>query len=129
LIVAFKQLAGVIFAVIFMSIVGAIYVSYSRGSAKSEFERKAQDLAGQIDVLASKDVGTKEQFEINVPPDCELRFWDNSVVAVVDGNPENHNVRVRVGMKVGENIIHLIITTGKVTLTLERVENGVTISG
>jgi len=127
--VAFKQLAGVIFAVIFMSIVGAIYVSYSRGSAKSDFERKAQELAERIDILAGKDLGTKEFFDINVPPDCELRFEDNSVVAVVDGNPENHNVGVKVGVKVGENIIDLTITNGKVTLTLERVENGVMISG
>ena len=119
--VAFKQLAGVIFAVIFMSIVGAIYVSYSRGSAKSDFERKAQELAERIDILAGKDLGTKEFFDINVPPDCELQFEDNSVVAVVDGNPENHNVRVKV--------VGSAITNGKVTLTLERVENGVMVSG
>jgi hypothetical protein len=127
--VAFKQLAGVIFAIIFLSITGAIYVSYNRNSATSDFRRKAQDLADRIDILAGKDVGTKEFFGINVPPDCELRFEDNSVIAVVDGNPENHNVGVRVGMKVGENIIDLTITNSNVTLTLERVENGVTISG
>ncbi|PIU13561.1 MAG: hypothetical protein COT21_01800, partial [Hadesarchaea archaeon CG08_land_8_20_14_0_20_51_8] len=75
--VAFKQLAGVIFAVIFMSIVGAIYVSYSRGSAKSDFERRAQGLADQIDILAGKDLGTKEFFDINVPPDCQLQFDNN----------------------------------------------------
>jgi len=120
--VAFKQLAGVIFAVIFLSIVGAIYLGYSRSSAKSEFERKAQDLAGQIDVLASKDVGTKEQFEINVPSDCELRFEDNSIVVFVDGrNTENHNI--------GVNVFGSTITGRKVMLTLERVENGVMVSG
>jgi hypothetical protein len=122
-VVAFKQLAGVIFAVIFMAIVGAIYVSYNRGSAKSDFEHKAQELAERIDILAGKDLGTKEFFDINVPPDCELRFEDNSIVAVVDGNPENYNV----GVKVTYN--GFAITDMKVTLTLERVENGVTISG
>jgi hypothetical protein len=128
-VVAFKQLAGVIFAVIFLAIVGAIYISYSRNSAKSDFERKSQELAERIDILAGKDLGTKEFFDINVPSGCELRFEDNSVVAVVDGNPENHNVMVRVGMKVGENITDLTITSRNVTLTLERVENGVMISG
>ena len=120
--VALKQLAGVIFAAMFLSIVGAIYVGYSRGSAKSEFERKAQDLAGRIDILANKDVGTKEQFEINVPPDCELRFWDRSIIVFVDGrNTENHNVVQNV---FGENI-----TNRNVTLMLERTENGVIVSG
>jgi len=119
--VAFKQLAGVIFAVIFMSIVGAIYVGYSRGSAKSEFERRAQGLADQIDILASKDVGTKELFEIDVPPGCELQFENNNIVVVVDGNPENHNVGIKV--------IGSTITNRKVTLTLERTENGVMVSG
>ncbi|MCJ7720314.1 MAG: hypothetical protein MUO36_02480 [Candidatus Hadarchaeum sp.] len=127
--VAFKQLAGVVFAVIFLSIVGAIYVSYTRNSAKADFERKAQELADIINILANKDNGTIEQFEINVPPDCELRFENNSVVAVVDGNPENHNVGVKVGEKFGENIIDLTITSRRVTLTLKRAENGVTISG
>jgi len=122
LVVAFKQLAGVVFAVIFLSIVGTIYVSYSRGSAKSDFERKAQELAERIDVLASKDVGTKEFFDINVPPDCELQFDDRSVMVFVDGrNTENHSVM--------ENVFGSAITNGMVTLTLERVENGVTISG
>ena len=127
-VVALKQLAGVIFAVIFLSIVGTIYLSYSRGSVKSDFERKAQELADRIDILAGKDVGTKEFFDINVPPDCKLRFECNSVVAIVDGNPENHNVVVKVGAKVGDNIIDLTITSRMVTLALERVKNGVTIS-
>ena len=69
-------------------------------------------------------MGTKEFFDINVPPDCELRFADNSVVAVVDGNPENHNVGVKVVVPYDS-----AITNGKVTLTLERVENGVMVSG
>ncbi len=118
--VAFKQLAGVIFAVIFLAIVGAIYVSYTRNSAKSDFERKAQELAERIDILAGKDLGTKEFFDINVPPDCELRFEDRSVMVFVDErNTENHSVM--------ENIFGSAITNGEVTLTLERVENGVTI--
>jgi hypothetical protein len=126
--VAFKQLSGVIFAAIFLSIVGAIYLGYSRGSAKSEFERRAQELAEQINILAEKDMGTKEFFTINVPADCELRFEDNSVVAIVDGNLENHGVRVKVGVKVGENIIDLKITSRNVVLTLERTKNGVSVS-
>jgi len=119
-VVAFKQLAGVIFAVIFMSIVGAIYVSYSRGSAKSDFERRAQGLADQIDILAGKDLGTKEFFDINVPPDCQLQFDNNSVV-VVDDQRKTHDVEI--------NVTGSMITNRKVTLTLERVENGVIISG
>jgi len=117
------RLAGVIFAVIFLSIVGAIYVSYTKNSAKADFESKAQELAERIDILAGKDLGTKEFFDINVPPDCELRFENNLVVAVVDGNPENHNV----GVQVCDN--RSAITNGMVTLTLERTENGVTING
>lgn len=119
--VALKQLAGVIFAAMFLSIAGAIYLSYSRGSAKSDFERRAQELAERIDILASKDAGTNEQFEINVPPGCELRFENNSVVVVVDGQTKTHNV--------GVNVTGSAITAREVTLTLERVENGVTVSG
>lgn len=119
--VALKQLAGVIFAVIFMSIAGAIYISYSRSSAKSDFERKAQELAERIDILAGKDPGTVELFEINVPSDCELRFEDNSIVVVVDGQTKTHDVLL--------NVVGSAITDRKVTLTLERTENGVTVSG
>lgn len=119
--VALKQLAGIIFAAMFLSIAGAIYLSYSRGSAKSDFERKAQELAGRIDILADKDAGTKEQFEINVPPGCELRFEDNSVVVVVDGQTKTHQV--------GVNVTGSAITAREVVLTLERVKNGVMISG
>ena len=121
MVVALKQLAGVIFAAMFLSIAGAVYLNYVRGSAKSDFEREAQNLAERIDILAGKDEGTKEFFEINVPPGCELRFEDNSVVAVVDDQTKIHNVVV--------NVVGSTITDKKVTLTLERVENGVTVSG
>ncbi len=119
--VALKQLASIIFAAMFLSIAGAIYIGYSRGSAKSEFERRAQSLAEQIDILADKDQGTIEFFQINVPPGCELRFEDNSVVVVVDGQTKTHSTRV--------NVTGPAIAAREVTLTLERVENGVTISG
>ena len=67
-------------------------------------------------------MGTKEFFGINVPPDCELQFEDRSVIVFVDErNTENHSVI--------ENVFGSTITNGMVTLTLERVENGVTISG
>jgi hypothetical protein len=75
--------------------------------------------------LANKDNGTIEQFEINVPPYCKLQFEDRSVVVFVDGrNTENHNVGVKVRTFDGSPI-----TNGKVTLTLKRTEDEVTING
>jgi hypothetical protein len=120
-LVAFKQLAGVIFAVIFMSIVGAIYVGYSRGSAKSNFEHDAENLAQQIRLLADQSENTTWIFNIDVPADCELQFENKSVVAIVDNVHKYHDV--------GINVDGPTISGRRVGLTLRRTENGVTIIG
>jgi hypothetical protein len=120
-VVALKQLAGVIFAAMFLSIVGAIYLSYSRGSAKSNFERDAESLAQQIRLLVDHSENTTWIFNIDVPADCKLQFENKSVVAIVDNVHKYHDV--------GISVDGPTISGRRVGLTLQRTENGVTISG
>jgi hypothetical protein len=120
-VVAFKQLAGVVFAVIFLSIVGTIYVSYSRGSAKSDFERDAESLAQQIRLLVDYSENTTWIFNIDVPADCELQFENKSVVAIIDNVHKYHDV--------GISVVGPTISGRKIGLTLERRENEVRVSG
>jgi hypothetical protein len=122
--VAFKQLAGVIFAVMFLAIVGAIYISYSRNSAKSDFERDSESLAQQIRLLVDYSENTTWIFNIDVPADCELQFENKSVVAIVDNVHKYHDVGISVDAK-----LTTPISGRKARLTLKRTENGVTING
>jgi hypothetical protein len=119
--VALKQLSGVIFAAIFLSIVGAIYLGYTRGSAKSKFERDVESLAQQIRLLADHSENTVWNFDIDVPPDCVLQFENRSVVATIDNVHKYHDV--------GISVDGPMISGRRASLTLERVENGVSVSG
>ena len=118
--VAFKMLASVIFASIFLTAVGAIYVNYGRGAELSDFERDAEELAGRIGALAKKDVGTIEFFEINVPAGCELRFQDNQVLALVEGQQKAHDAGITI---TGPEFV-----AGRITLRVERVSGGVEVN-
>ena len=118
--VALKQLAGIIFAVIFLSIVGAIYINYSRGSAKSNFEHDAESLAQQICLLADQSENTMWIFNIDVPADCGLQFDNKFVVVIVDNVYTYHDV--------GISVDGPMVSGRQVELTLRRTGNGVTIS-
>jgi len=117
----FKQIAAVVFAVLFLGIFAGIYSHYRSGSAEAAFERDAEELAQHIRLLADKDVGSQDFFDIDVPSNCQLSFEDNSVVALVNTVPKTFDAGVLV---FGDNV-----SNRKVHLTLERVENGVSVYG
>ncbi len=119
--VAFKQLAGIVFAVIFLGIFAGLYLSYREGSAEAAFERDVKGLAQRIRLLADKDIGAQEFFNINVPAGCELRFEGNAVVAVINGVPKN--------FAAGISVSGATFAAREVKLTLKRVEGGVMVSG
>jgi hypothetical protein len=118
--VALQTLASVVLAAIFLSISAGLYLQYQSGSAEANFRRQAEQLALQIDLLAYQDTGASLPFDIVVPPNCELRFEENSVVIVIRYVRENFDAGVAIGGP----------TLGGQTarLTLVRTENGVAIS-
>lgn len=117
----FKQIAAVVFAVLFLGIFAGIYSHYRSGSAEAAFERDAEGLAQRIRLLADKDVGSKDYFDIDVPSNCQLSFEDNSIIAHVNNVPKTFDAGVPVS---GDNV-----SNRKVHLTLGRVENGVSVYG
>jgi len=118
--VALRTLASVIFAAIFLSIFASLYLQYQSGSAEANFRRQAEQLAQQVNLLADQDAGASFPFDIVVPPNCELRFEENSVVIMIGGVQENFDAGIAVsGPALGGQ---------QIRLTIERAENGVMIS-
>ena len=115
-----QLLASVIFAAIFATIFASLYINYRASVELNAFERGAEDLADRIRSLAYQDEGTINQFAIVVPKNCELRFENQNVVAVIGTNTRYHDI--------GVEVIGPTITNQKVTLTLKRTEYGVVIS-
>lgn len=115
-----NYIAYVIFAVLFISIGFAIYTQYQQGAAEQEFRLKAEELAGQINEVGNMSVGSSLNFEIYVPPNCELRFMDNAVVIGIGGWSNNFPADVPVS---GPSF-----TNQKLNLKLERTDNGVDVT-
>ena len=115
-----QLLASAIFAAIFITVFASIYINYRAGAELDAFERGAEDLANRIRSLATQDAGAMDQFTLLVPKNCVLQFENQNLVAVVGSNTKYHDVGVKV--------IGPTITDQKVTLDLERTENGVVVS-
>jgi len=118
--VALRTLTSVIFAAIFLSIFASLYMQYQSGSAEANFRRRAEQLAQQMNLLAYQDVGASFSFDIVVPPNCELRFEDNSVVIVIGEVQENFDA--------GTVVSGPALSGQQIRLTIERAENGVAVS-
>ncbi len=115
-----QLLASTIFAAIFVTIFASIYINYQAGAELNEFEQGAEDLANRIRLLADQDEGAMDQFTIVVPQNCELRFENQNVVAVIGATTKYHDV--------GVEIIGPMITNQEAALELERTKNGVVIA-
>ena len=118
--VAFNQLASVILAAIFISIFAGLYINYQHGAAERDFMQSAESLAERVRTLKDRDAGTTDYFSINVPANCELRFYDNMIFATAGSWSENHDVGVAVSGPT--------LANQRVQLKLERLDNGVSVS-
>jgi hypothetical protein len=115
-----NYIAYVIFAVLFVSIAIAIYAQYQQGAAEQDFKVKAEELAGNIEQLGNMSTGSVQNFEISVPRNCELRFTDNTVFILIGSWSDNFPVGIPVSGP--------IFSDQKLSLRLERTENGVNVS-
>lgn len=113
-------MASVIFAAIFLSIFGALYLQYQSGSAEADFRRQAEQLAEQINLLSGQDPEARVLFDIVVPSNCELRFEENSVIIVIGEVQENFDA--------GAAVSGPALSGQQIRLTIERTENGVVVS-
>lgn len=119
--VAFRLLAGIIFAAIFCTMFVGMYGTYREENAKLVSRREAEELAKRIKTLADQDSGTRTFFTITVPSNCELRFENRALVVIIDKNVGTHDVGVQV---TGPSI-----SGRQAKLTLERTGEGVIVSG
>ena len=117
---ALSYIAAVIFAVFFIGVGFALYSEYQRGAAERDFVYRAGLLAERIDALGAQSSGAVDYFGISIPSNCELRFTDNVVTAVVGEHLEN--------FRVGFPVSGPTFTNQKLNLKLERTENGVDVS-
>jgi len=115
-----NYIAYVIFAVLFLSITIAMYAQYQQGAAEQEFRSKAEELSERIKALGNQSPGTVDYFDISVPNNCRLSFSDNKVIIEI-GSWDNY-FRVYIPVS-GENF-----SNRKLSLMLERTDNGVTLS-
>lgn len=116
-----RLLASVIFASIFCAMFVVLYSTYSSESAEAKFEREAGQLAELIETLADQDPGSAMQFTITVPQNCQLRFENKFVVALIREKIGRYDTSVA--------LTGPLFGSGRVKLTLERTSEGVEISG
>ncbi len=114
---ALKLLAGIVLASIFMGTFLALQMNLGKSNEIRTFKNRSQKLAEIINGLS--DPNSQKPFEITIPEDCELRFENKSVVAVISGDRESHNTDL--------NIENKILSTGTHNLQLIRTEEGVRI--
>lgn len=119
--VALRLLASVVFATIATSSFIVMLGMYRDGSSELRFSSEVEELAGVIRTLADQDRGAKVLFTITVPPNCELRFENYAIVVIIRGSTKVYQV--------GVPIFGSPIDGGRVTLVLERTDEGVKVGG
>lgn len=114
---ALKLLAGIVLASILMGTFVALQTNLGRSNEIRTFKNKSRELTEIINGLS--DPGSQKPFEITIPEDCELRFENKSVVAVISGDRESHDTDL--------NIEGETLSPGHYNLQLVRTEEGVKI--
>ena len=116
-----QLLASVIFAAIFATVFSSLYISYRAGAELDAFERGVEDLANRIRLLANQDTGAVDYFgSMNIPKNCELRFQDKNVIAVVRGSQKSYSTGITVSGPT--------LSGWSGQLKLERMENNIKVS-
>jgi hypothetical protein len=119
--VAIKFLGMIIFAALFLAISASLFTVYQGSRAEQAFQQEVELLAQSIRALSRQDVGSKIFLEMAVPQNCELKFENHEVIAIVNGVPHIYDVGIFVSCQ--------SISVRKLRVTLERLENEVRISG
>lgn len=106
-------------ASIFLGVFVGLYSGFLKGRERTEFTRDAEQLAQRVQFLAAQDTGAQQPFDIAVPGGCELKFENQSVIAVTNGS---HSYGA------GINVVGGNLGSGSYHLMLKRSENGVEIN-
>ncbi|MEM3402856.1 MAG: hypothetical protein QXH08_06540, partial [Candidatus Hadarchaeales archaeon] len=73
-----QQLSIIVLGAIFLSVIGVLFIQYQEATAEHRFFSQLNDLAGVISGMGSRDIGSVEFFNIDVPSGWRVSFQTNS---------------------------------------------------